>query len=307
MGLHPASGRLAIRPLQLMDQARTAGLEGVELPIAMLQGEDIDAIARYAIEQRLFITLETEGYDPIRLQEAIALAKQLGVRTIRTFAGGARLGGDRRPLAGRWQPFLQTVLKGLQETMTVAEQAGINLTLENHQDLASEELLWLCETIGSPYFGITLDTGSTLATVEDPLDFVRKLIRYVKHVHLKDYQIYLSKEGYYLVRCSLGHGVIDFPSIFQMLSMHPDITMSIELGALEARHVRMLSDDFWPEYPPRSAAQLAHIRHFILDHAQFSGDWRSPFEKKVPTEAIVAYEQQQLTESLAYLHTLSQK
>src|SRR6266700_2313528 len=198
MGLHPASGRLAIRPLQLMDQARTAGLEGVELPIAMLQGEDIDAIARYAIEQRLFITLETEGYDPIRLQEAIALATQLGVRTIRTFAGGARLGGDRRPLAGRWQPFLQTVLKGLQETMTVAEQAGINLTLENHQDLASEELLWLCETIGSPYFGITLDTGSTLATVEDPLDFVRKLIRYVKHVHLKDYQIYLSKEGYYL-------------------------------------------------------------------------------------------------------------
>src|SRR5947209_5312769 len=87
MGLHAASKRSTIRPQQLMDQALTADLKGVELPISLLDGEDIDAIARYAVDRQLFITLETVGYDPTRLRETISFAERLGVRTIRTLAG----------------------------------------------------------------------------------------------------------------------------------------------------------------------------------------------------------------------------
>ena len=130
---------------------------------------------------------------------------------MRTIVGGAKIGGDRRPLAGRWQLFLHEILAGLKEATTIAERAGVNLALENHQDLTSEELLWLCESIGSPRFGITLDTGSTLATAEEPVDFARRVAPYVKNVHLKDYQIYTYDEGYRLVRCPLGQGVVDFP------------------------------------------------------------------------------------------------
>lgn len=77
--------------------------------------------------------------------------------------------------------------------------------------------------------------------------------------------------------------------------------MSIELGALEARHVRVLADDYWPDYPPRSAAQLAHVLRFVQDNAGPSGDWRTPFERDEPVEAIIAYEDQQLAASLAYM------
>ena len=77
--------------------------------------------------------------------------------------------------------------------------------------------------------------------------------------------------------------------------------MSIELGALEARLVRVLADDYWPDYPPRSAAQLAHVLRFVLDNARLSGDWRTPFELNEPVDAIIAYEDQQLDASLAYI------
>jgi hypothetical protein len=77
--------------------------------------------------------------------------------------------------------------------------------------------------------------------------------------------------------------------------------MSIELGALEARHVRVLADDYWPDYPPRSAAQLAHVLRFVLDNARPAGDWRTPFERNEPVEAVIAYEDQQLSASLAYM------
>jgi 3-oxoisoapionate decarboxylase len=302
MGIDARSGRPVISPRELLDRAITAGLQGVELPAFLMEGEDATSVARYASERWLFITLETEGYDPNTLASAIDLAAQLGAGTLRTMVGGAKLGGDRRPLAGRWQSFLQGVLAGLREATAIAERAGVNLAVENHQDLASEELLWLSQSIGSRRFGITLDTGSTLATAEEPVDFARRVAPYMHHVHLKDYQLYMCNEGYRLVRCPLGQGVVDFPALFHLLSQAcPHVSMSLELGALEARHVRVLADDYWPDYPPRSAAQLAHVFRFVMDNARPAGDWRTPYERNEPAEAIIAYEDRQLDASLAYI------
>ncbi len=305
MGLHPASGRPTIRAQQLMEQALAAHLQGVEIPASLLKDEDIPTIARAAREQGLFITLATGGYAAGLLSESISLAAQLGAETVRTVVGGAKIGGDRRPLAGRWQPFLQEVLTQLKEATASAEKAGVNLAVENHQDLASEELIWLCESIGSARFGINLDTGNPLATAEEPLDYFRRVAPYLKNVHLKDYAIHLSEEGYRLVRCPIGQGVIDFPALFKILATsRPNITMSVELGALEARHIRVLADDYWPDYPPRSAAQLATVLRFVQAHARPVGDWRTPFEREESAEAIIAYEQHQLAASLAYLAAL---
>ncbi len=198
MGIDLASDRPTITPMQLLDKASDIGLGGAELPASLMQGEDATSVAHYAQKRGLFITLETEGYNPNKLATAIDLGIRLGASTVRTLVGGAKLGGDRRPLAGRWQSFLHEILVGLREATIVAEQARVNLAVENHQDLASEELLWLCESIGSPRLGITLDTGNTLATAEEPVDFARRVAPYVKNVHLKDYQIYISDEGYRL-------------------------------------------------------------------------------------------------------------
>lgn len=302
MGLHPASSRPRINVQQLMEQAYTADLQGVEIPVSFLEGEDISSVARAAKERGLFITLATGGYTAESLKASILLAAQLEAKTVRTVVGGAKIGGDRSPLAGRWQPFLQDVLTHLKEATAIAEQVDVHLSVENHQDLASEELLWLCESIGSTRFGITLDAGNPLATAEEPLDFFRRVAPYVKNVHLKDYCVYLSDEGYRLVRCPVGQGVIDFPALLKILATScPTVTMSIELGALEARHIRVLADDYWSEYPPRSAAQLARVLRFAQANAKPIGDWRTPFERGESAEDVIAYEQQQLAASLAYL------
>ena len=307
MGLHPTSNRQKITVRQLMNQALTSHLQGVEIPVSLLEGEDIPSLAHTAKEQGLFVTLATGGYTAKPLIESILLGAQLGAETVRTVVGGAKIGGDRSPLAGRWQPFLQDVLTNLQEATASAEKAGVNLAVENHQDLASEELLWLCESIDSTRFGITLDTGNPLATAEEPLDYFQRVAPYLKNVHLKDYAIYLSEEGYRLVRCPVGQGVIDFPALFKILATScPNVTMSIELGALEARHIRVLADDYWHDYPPRSAAQLAQVLRFAQANAKPVGNWRTPFEQGKPVEDIIAYEQQQLASSLAYLNSLQE-
>ena len=309
MGLAPSSGRPRITALQFMEQALAAGLAGVEIPVSFLEHEDLAAIAHYAKVRNLFITLAASGYAPEPLIHALEMAEKLDALTVRTMVGGAKIGGDRRPLADRWPAFLEEVLQGLRSATAVAERVGVNLAVENHQDLASEELLWLCHSINSPRFGLTLDTGNPLATAEEPLDFARRVGPHIKNIHLKDYWIYPTDEGYRLVRSILGRGVINFSKLFSIFAeLCPDATASIELGALEARHIRVLADDYWPAYPSRSAAQLAHTLHFVYTHTRQPrqpDDWRTPFERNEPVPAIVAYEEQELAQSLHNIKQLT--
>jgi hypothetical protein len=80
--------------------------------------------------------------------------------------------------------------------------------------------------------------------------------------------------------------------------------MSVEHGALEARHVRVLREDYWTEYPERSARQLTRLLRFVEDHARNKGDWRTPFEKGASPEEIVDYEIEELNIGMAYLSNL---
>jgi sugar phosphate isomerase/epimerase len=308
MGISPDSNRPLFTAKDQIDMAENYGLQGVEIPYDMLKGSDPEETADYARGKGMYINIAAGGYDPAHLKEAMKLANRLGAITLRTVVGGAKIGGDRRHMAGEWQPFLQMLLRNFQEVMDAADPDGANLGLENHQDLASEELLWLCDTIGSKRFGITLDTGNPLATAEEPIDFFRRVAPYVKNAHLKDYNVFGSEEGFRLARCPLGQGVIDFPTLLDILAEHhPDLTLSIEHGALEARHIRVLMEDYWTEYPPRTALQLTRLLRFVEDRVRTKGDWRTPYEKGESSDAIAAYEIDELNRGVAYLSTLMKK
>lgn len=308
MGLRPEAGRPATGWRELMDRAAAFGLTGISLPATLLPEGEEPEIARAIRDRGQYLTVDAAGFDPAALAATIRRAARAGAEVVRTVAGGAKIGGDRRPLAGAWKPFLERVCAGLAQAAAEAERAGVYLAVENHQDLASEELLWLCETIASPWFGITLDAGNPLATAEEPLDYWRRVRPHVRNVHLKDYRIWLSDEGYRLVRCPLGQGVIDFPALFAILAEGGlDVPLSIELGALEARHIRVLADDFWPEYPPRTVVQFAGVMRFVLARAappDVDG-WQTPYERGESAQAVAAYEERELADSVAYIRSIA--
>jgi 3-oxoisoapionate decarboxylase len=305
IGIAPEANRRPITPIEQMEMAASYRLQGVEIPYELLKRHDPDETAEYARNHGMFITIAASGTDPAVLKEAIKLGSRTGARVVRTVVGGAKIGGDRRHMTGVWQPFLKNVMQSFREVIEDTDPHAPALAVENHQDLASEELLWLCENIGSDRFGITLDTGNPLATAELPAEFYRKVAPYVKNVHLKDYKMFWSEEGYRLARCPLGQGVIDFPELLRILSESapPELTLSVEHGALEARHIRVLEEDYWTEYPKRSAVSLVRLLQFA-DRSRSKGDFRTPFELGESPEAIAAYEMKELEQGIAYLAPL---
>jgi hypothetical protein len=119
------------------------------------------------------------------------------------------------------------------------------------------ELLDFCEEAGDNV-GICYDTGNSFPVAEATLDFTRRAAPRVRHVHLKDYRVQFTQEGYRLVRCAIGDGVVPIREIAAILGQHQaHLTAVLELGALEARHVRLLTPEWWNGYPPKTAADLA--------------------------------------------------
>jgi len=264
-------------------------------------------LRRYGEGRRLYFVLAGGVVEPGATGRLIGSAAALGARTVRVTASTI-LCGDRRGVASSWPERLSEIAERLRSVVGEAEEAGVSLAVENHQDLTSEELAGLCASAGSGSVGVTLDAVNPLAVAEEPLEFARRLGPLIKHVHLKDYLVYSTPEGYRLVRCPIGTGVLDVPGLFGLLAREaPGATVAVELAALEARHVRFMEEDFWRGYPARPFERVLPALRVRERRSRPPGeDWRTPWELGAGHEALAAYEMGQFEESLAFLRGIGQ-
>ncbi len=215
------------------------------------------------------------------------------------------LEGARAASGGRWDAMLSHARGTLVREAERARRAGLELAIENHQDLGSEELVAIAEEAGDNV-GVVFDTGNPFSVGEDPVAFARRAARRIRHVHLKDYVAQWTDEGFRLVRCPIGDGCVPFDEIAAVLAdREPALTASIEPGALESRHIRLFTPGWWQGYGPRSAAELGVAlarlrRHRLEDEA----DCRTPWERGAGHDELVAYEAAQLQRSVANLRAM---
>ena len=221
---------------------------------------------------------------------AIRSALALGSKIIRTPLTPV-LCGDRAAKGGEWPALVASVRTKLKELARDGARSGITIAIENHQDFGSRELLAFCEEAGENV-GLCFDTGNTFPVAESPLDFARRVAPRVRHVHFKDYRAHWTDEGYRLVRCAIGDGAVPFPELAALLGEHHrTLTASLEPGALEARHVRLFTANWWNGYPPTAATDLAHCLHAARrNRLADDADWRTPWERNEDGAALIRYE-----------------
>ena len=188
-------------------------------------------------------------------ESALRSARALDAKIIR-YGLTSVLCGDRHALGDKWKELVGEVRAALADRGPRAHDDGRTLAIENHQDFGSDELADFCETTRG--VGICLDTGNTFPVAEAPLDFTRRVAAHVRHVHLKDYRVQFSDEGYRLVRCAIGDGAVPIAAMLDILAgQGRKLSAVLEPGALEARHVRFLRPEWWSFYAPKSAPALA--------------------------------------------------
>lgn len=140
---------------------------------------------------------------------ALALAKELGAPSISTEPGGPLEPGQS------WHEALNLFLKALAPVAARAEQLNVQLLVEPEPGLLLEnsaQFEEFMDRVASPAVALNCDVGHFFCVGEDPATVIRRLARYIRHVHLED--IPGDRKHQHLIP---GEGAIDFASIFDAL------------------------------------------------------------------------------------------
>ena len=183
----------------LLGKAHDLGLDLVQicdnLPLHELSEGHLDEIWATASDLSVSIEPGTRGVEPSHLLRYLEIAKRLHAKSVRTIIDDPS------------EPYTDW----FRQVMPAYVEAGVSLTLENNERLTSEEYGALVEAVGSPNFGITLDTINSFGSLERIEEVVEKLAPYVMSLHYKDYAIVRADHrlGFQVVGRPAGEGQVD--------------------------------------------------------------------------------------------------
>jgi len=247
-----------------LDRASGLGVEAVSLESCFLPVGDKDLTGE--IRRRLdLLGLERvwawghprgfhSGKTPQALEGALASladADAVGAKVMRICAGGR----GTRPAS--WAEHKASLLPTLEQLLRAAEARKIVLAVENHIDLLTDEIVDLVETIGSPYFGICLDTANNLRMHENPKEAIRRMAPYARATHIKDI---LARGGNpdtiaFWPSVPVGEGLIDMSfALTALRGAGYDGVLAIEIDYLA------------PGYGDEDAAlekSISYVRHLL--------------------------------------------
>ena len=211
-----------------LKRAKELGVDGVSLESCFIKSFDSEYLAE------LKSTLDGYGFDRVwawghpdgleggkneamltDMIEHISYARAIGAEVMRVVGSS---------LAFRFEPHgpqLEKLTKMFKEAVKVAEELNIKMAVENHFDFDSDEFLALIEEVGSPYFGLTFDTGNFTRMLDEPVKAMEKLGKYVYATHIKDLKITPNTpadEWYFFSSVPVGDGYVNIPQLVKMLN-----------------------------------------------------------------------------------------
>ena len=282
-------------------------LKSRTLEIPQLWLADLDALALRELRRNLTVhdmtPIVSSGLPQDEMEGCFRSADALGAPLIRLSLTNV-LCGDRHILGTAWSELVDDVRRRLAVYAGRAARLRTTIVIENHQDFTSRELVAFCEELG-PAIRIVYDTGNSFPVAEAPLDFTRVVAPYVRHLHLKDYRVQTNDEGFLLVRCAIGDGAVPFHELLALLARyHERLPAVLEPGALEARHVRLLTPGWWQGYPPTNAIALAAcLAATRRNRLPEDADGRTPWERGADAE-IERYELDMIERSATNMRAL---
>jgi sugar phosphate isomerase/epimerase len=269
--IHSYSLRRFTDPLAFLEYCQARGAGGVQIGIGV-RDEAYAAKLREQLEsKRMFlegsIRLPQDRADVERFAAEVRSAKQCGARVLRT----VMLSGRRYEVFNTAEDFRHFADKSWQSLVLakpVVEQQQMRLAIENHKDWRTEELLDILRRADSPYVGVCLDTGNSIALLEDPWEVVEAYAPWALSTHIKDMGVEEYADGFLLAEVPLGSGFLDLPKILATLRRaRPEIHFNLEMMTRDPLKIPCLTRKYWATFANLSGRYLADSLRMVRTHA----------------------------------------
>lgn len=182
------------------------------------------------------------------LLKLIYISRDMGIKFIRVKCSNI-LSCERKNYRNEWKKKVDSIISKIEELKPLLNKYKIKLAIENHQDLDSNDILYIIKNIGKKYVGVNFDVGNSFATCETPLYFFKKIKVHIINIHLKDYIILPSKRGFVLHRCPIMDGNAQLSEILFLIKKYQiKSPISVELGSKTPREIKIKSKIFFKSF-----------------------------------------------------------
>lgn len=245
-------------PLQLAEFAAARQLCGVKIHVE--DGEQVsldrmpdDALRAFgqAVERRgLELHVETSTTEAAGLSDAVRIALATGATSLRCYPR----------YEGRISEIVDWTISDLRRLEAFDPEGRLRYTLEQHEDLKSEELIGILNAVANPRLSLLFDFGNMINAYELPLHALSVQAPYITEVHVKDCLIQPDRGGWAHLACRTSEGHLPLEAMFvELLLLGDDRSQVLAFGLEEeegyfAPGLRFPSEVPDPFIPARTAS-----------------------------------------------------
>lgn len=237
---------------------------------------------------------DNEG-DTGRFERELRIGREAGATVFRSAIGGRRY--ELFHLRGEFDEWKARAVKSMQLAEPIARRLAVKIGVENHKDFEVWELVEALDKIRSPHLGACVDTGNSMALLEEPMAVVEALSPFAVTTHIKDMAVMPADNGFLLAEVPLGEGILDLPAMISRIKKaHPEVRLHLEMITRDPLVIPCLTEDYWATFPAKPGLDLARTLSLVKSRPAK----QLPRITGLSTDAALALEEDLIKKSLAF-------
>ncbi len=246
--------------LDVLDHVRGLGVGGLQIMVkgwtTEFAGKVRATCESYHIALEGSIGLPKNESDVPRFENELRVGKEGGATIFRSATGGRRY--ELFSSLEEFHHFKEAAIKSMQLAEPIARRLRVKIGIENHKDFHAAELAEMLERLSSPHIGACVDTGNSIALLEDPMHVVETLAPFAVTTHIKDMAVQEMADGFHLSEVPLGEGILDLPRMFELFEKYnPGIAYHLEMITRDPLDIPCLKPGYWATFPDKPGTELA--------------------------------------------------
>jgi sugar phosphate isomerase/epimerase len=287
-------------PLTFLEHCHELGAGGVQIGLGIREPEYLATLRKkaeaHSMDVEGTVRLPKDSTDCERFTAEVRCARDAGIKVLRTVL----LGGRRYEQFTRSEEFRRACVQA-EQSVKLAEpivaKHDLLLAIENHKDYRAGELMELLQRLDSRYVGACVDTGNSIALLEEPLEVIRTLAPRAFTVHLKDMAVAECDDGFLLAEVPLGEGFLELPKMIAVLRQaRPEICFNLEMITRDPLRVPCLIEEYW-KTATASGRDLAGTLRMVRQHKPTQP---LPRIRDGSTKVQIATEEENVRKSLSF-------
>jgi len=247
--------------LSFLEYAHSLGAAGVQVVIRPDERDAVPRLRARAEELGMYFegqtSLPKDDNDLARFETDVKAMRAAGAGVVRTAVLGTRR-YETFKSAVEFREFKERGGRSLALAEPVLRRHGVRLAVENHKDWLAPELVDMLRRLSSEWIGACVDTGNSIALLEDPYAVVEALAPFAASTHIKDMGVQEYADGFLLSEVPLGEGFLDLARIIGvLLRANPRVTLNLEMITRDPLQIPCLTRGYWATFGGMKAAQLA--------------------------------------------------